>query len=630
MTNARRLARPFVAAAIAAVFSFASACGGGGTTKNNVNPNPDIDDGPSNSQDMVFDNFEAIAIAGQVFNPEALGMPGMIRISPKKGKLKLDTQRKLVAKGIAAGNVKEQDVQFLATLLWDSTKTNPESENELKTEMRDMLAQFQASGKAAAPETLQMLASIELILGNEGASLKIGQELLAKHADYQGADTTRTWVGYLQLRTGDTAGATALFDGVTVEKPEAQYVKAWVDFRNRNYAEAVALIAAAAKSWPGALSSTAAAVVDDMHLMIGWGLSVAEAKSTYESVVDQAQEPARSHAVYVWLARLADVYASVGRFQEAIEALDASVLIKGEETPKADLLKARFQQANYELRLNHPAKAAQRFVAAWDVATNNCDETCTEQNKEAVPANIAKVAQLIHTVYATTLDERYYDPARTLYEAYLSISPERADNAQILTFSKRLEETKANAQPNAGKHDADRMKDVITLRQLEVKGCYERALQLDGALQGTITVTIDISDKGEVMGGSTNPAGGAAGLAAVASCAWTAIKSWSFPGRSVPGKTVVVLEIPRASGKPTQFAGKELIRVGSYKKPLKDYPELERTLWRVFGRTRIGGQCVDSPKFFDYWCRTHGGNIFRPDGNHQSRLALGQNRAFFG
>ena len=51
------------------------------------------------------------------------------------------------------------------------------------------------------------------------------------------------------------------------------------------------------------------------------------------------------------------------------------------------------------------------------------------------------------------------------------------------------------------------------------------------------------------------------------------------------GKAVVVLEIPRASGKPTQFAGKEWIRVGSNKKPLKDYPEQERALWRVFDQT---------------------------------------------
>ncbi len=51
------------------------------------------------------------------------------------------------------------------------------------------------------------------------------------------------------------------------------------------------------------------------------------------------------------------------------------------------------------------------------------------------------------------------------------------------------------------------------------------------------------------------------------------------------GKALVVLEIPRASGKPTQFAGKELIRVGSNKKPLKDYPEQERALWRIFDLT---------------------------------------------
>ena len=48
---------------------------------------------------------------------------------------------------------------------------------------------------------------------------------------------------------------------------------------------------------------------------------------------------------------------------------------------------------------------------------------------------------------------------------------------------------------------------------------------------------------------------------------------------------VVLLEIPRASGKPTQFSGVELIRVGSYRKKLKEYPELERELWRIFDTT---------------------------------------------
>lgn len=46
--------------------------------------------------------------------------------------------------------------------------------------------------------------------------------------------------------------------------------------------------------------------------------------------------------------------------------------------------------------------------------------------------------------------------------------------------------------------------------------------------------------------------------------------------------SIVMLEITRASNKPVQFHGQEFIRVGSYKKKLKDFPEKERELWRVF------------------------------------------------
>ena len=52
----------------------------------------------------------------------------------------------------------------------------------------------------------------------------------------------------------------------------------------------------------------------------------------------------------------------------------------------------------------------------------------------------------------------------------------------------------------------------------------------------------------------------------------------------VEGKKVVLLEFPCASRAPVQFQGHELIRVGSYTKPLKDFPEKERELWRIFDR----------------------------------------------
>ena len=53
----------------------------------------------------------------------------------------------------------------------------------------------------------------------------------------------------------------------------------------------------------------------------------------------------------------------------------------------------------------------------------------------------------------------------------------------------------------------------------------------------------------------------------------------------IEGHRVVLLEIGRAVRHPVRFSGQEFIRVGSYKKKLKDYPEKERALWRIFDQT---------------------------------------------
>ncbi len=48
---------------------------------------------------------------------------------------------------------------------------------------------------------------------------------------------------------------------------------------------------------------------------------------------------------------------------------------------------------------------------------------------------------------------------------------------------------------------------------------------------------------------------------------------------------VVLLEIGRAFRHPVRFQGEEFIRVGAVKKRLRDAPDRERTLWRVFDQT---------------------------------------------
>ena len=60
--------------------------------------------------------------------------------------------------------------------------------------------------------------------------------------------------------------------------------------------------------------------------------------------------------------------------------------------------------------------------------------------------------------------------------------------------------------------------------------------------------------------------------------------NFRFHHCDVDGKAVVLLEIGAAFRHPVRFKKVEYIRVGSYKKVLKDFPEIERELWRTFDR----------------------------------------------
>lgn len=88
--------------------------------------------------------------------------------------------------------------------------------------------------------------------------------------------------------------------------------------------------------------------------------------------------------------------------------------------------------------------------------------------------------------------------------------------------------------------------------------------------------------------------------------------NFRFQALEIDDQPVVLLEIGAACRHPVQFQGQEYIRVGSYKKKLKDYPEKERALWRIFDRVpfergialeRVSGETVlrllDYPAYFD-------------------------------
>ena len=77
-------------------------------------------------------------------------------------------------------------------------------------------------------------------------------------------------------------------------------------------------------------------------------------------------------------------------------------------------------------------------------------------------------------------------------------------------------------------------------------------------------------------------------------------------------KPIVIFEIPCASHRPVSFKGIEYVRIGSYKKVLKEFPEKERQLWSLFECTPFEMQVakpnvtsdevlklIDYPAYFD-------------------------------
>ena len=83
--------------------------------------------------------------------------------------------------------------------------------------------------------------------------------------------------------------------------------------------------------------------------------------------------------------------------------------------------------------------------------------------------------------------------------------------------------------------------------------------------------------------------------------------NFRFHALEINTKAVVLLEIGVAFPHPVRFKNQEFIRVGSYKKKLKNYPEKERALWRVFDQISfercIAAEHISSEnvlKFLDY------------------------------
>jgi hypothetical protein len=239
--------------------------------------------------------------------------------------------------------------------------------------------------------------------------------------------------------------------------------------------------------------------------------------------------------------KLSEAFEKDGRYADASSALDIVVddVVKG-QMPPDDLVGFRFRQADYAFRMNEPERAADRAIIAHQ-ALRACGERCPASTAQAVTERILKLAQFSHTVYAKSQDKRHYQAAQKLYHYYLEL-PDRADGEAVRGYLRSLDETNSSADPNGGKHDGEVMLNVALARREALASCYELTLMREPALEGSIKLSIEVDHSGKVSGAASDPAAGAEGLARTAGCAIDRARGWTFPSRTVPGKTV--LEIP--------------------------------------------------------------------------------------
>lgn len=149
-------------------------------------------------------------------------------------------------------------------------------------------------------------------------------------------------------------------------------------------------------------------------------------------------------------------------------------------------------------------------------------------------------------------------------------------------------------------------------------GEYLSALANSAALLGKVHAYLvwGVDDQShDVIGTEFDPSGAKVGGEELESWLLRLLSpkiNFRFHPLLVNEKSVVLLEIGAAFRHPVQFRSTEFIRVGSYKKKLKEFPEKERELWRVFDRVpfeagvaaeQLAGDEVlrlfDYPAYFD-------------------------------
>ncbi len=473
-------------------------------------------------------------VKGIVFQPEALGRPGMPMVAAKK-KTTVQKQRTTVA---AAKDpvVRQAQAAVLATMLYEQAKSLPEDQSKpLLTEARQTLRDAgAAAGKNIDELTLRLLGSYEIQLEDWAAAETAWAGYVAMTPKAKDAPYNRAWWAYSLLKQNKNAEALEVVknEPLTEAQPELAYVTAWAKYRTNDDAGAWQAIAVAAKQWNGAREP----LERDVFLFASRSsVSLAEVTPQLFSVFN-AKQGGPQFDVLAKLGLTAYEYA--GRWTEGVASLEKALAIAGATTPPAMLPVIRFKQADFTVRLDTPEVAAKYAKQAVE-ALVPCGKECSDDDKQGIVLRVAGIARLFHFLYATANDIRYYQPANDLYLLTIPLIMDAKQRAEYNTGAQNLQTTLKNTKVGTGIHDKEAVSIVVNTHLQEVQACYEARLVANPRLGGALAVTFEIETSGAVKGITTEPKAGLADVSAVAGCVAEAVKDWKFPKRGSEGTTRV-------------------------------------------------------------------------------------------
>lgn len=499
--------------------------GGGGSAK------------PSAAGDVSIE-LPPSQLDGMVFLPEALGRPGMPLYMPKNKRLTIAQQQKIFGR---TKNLVEKQAQaaVLATMLYEASKTKTgDDQKKLIEDARQVLRTVDAAAKDKVdPITLRLLGSYEIQLEDWAAAEQAWHRLIAKSAKDPDLHEHKAWWIYTMLRQHKHAEALAAAKAETpsAKQPLLAYAIAWAKWCGGDSAGAWQAIALAAEGW--GTNANRDALERDLFLFASRSnVPYGDAKAELFKIFN-ATQPAQKYELLAKLGQSA--YQFAGRWADAVTAIDEALKAAGSTVPAEDKVRLRYFTAEFLVPQDQPDATARNAKAAL-AAMPGCAK-CTAEEKQGIVQRIYGIARILHLMYATANDIRYYQPAHDLYEATIPLIQDNAMRTQATSDKTVLEKTLKNTKVGTGTHEKQAMNVLLGRHNQEILACYEHGLASNPKLGGQLTLELESDATGAIKGASSEPKAGEADLAAVAGCAIAHAKQWKLPKRGMAGSTRIKL-----------------------------------------------------------------------------------------